>query len=548
MYKRSFFFVAILVNTITTTSQTNYDIVDRLDKAKLVNPYEKKALLKELKSRKLHQEIDMDGNVSSYEQEIINEPHYPLQILVMLKMFSTTGTRSPFSFSPSKVEIKKGQEEKIIRELRTYTNKLKVANLISQKTAAELNQQIDELKLRSEFEITEEAKNKTEQEYFLTLSKYKRFADSLLAKDMIDEKDYNEIIEKINNGEFRSYDEPLKSLKNSIVIDRDKYKGEPKDYLEAAYKETSKAFPGLEFDSLSFDLTEDKKTWSKDFIARYMIVSLKKDNKWYRYRSYFDAITKSKNSEFKLVVPENYHQVFNKMLADQLSPYRLHEIRYGKNSMGIVALTKKQFEGLMWSYSGMSGGGYIDLSYENFANKITQSKLSGAIELYDSIGLLSHLTKEEKDSCIKEAMAKEINYFSDILSSFKNLVFEIDLEYGVNDGQYEEITRNIASISKGHFSPSKIIDTYNYEKRKTFDYGFVLNGKPYNTQLTQDDDWLDPNFWELIEKAVSEQDKNGKFYYLHPADGMRQIYLTNEQAEILKRKKMIELEEADLEN
>ena len=93
-------------------SQTNYDIINRLDKAKLVKPYEKKALLKELKSRKLHQEIDMDGNASSYEQEIIHEPHYPLQILLMLKMFSTSGTRSILSFSPAKVEIKKGQEEK----------------------------------------------------------------------------------------------------------------------------------------------------------------------------------------------------------------------------------------------------------------------------------------------------------------------------------------------------------------------------------------------------------------------------------------------------
>ena len=321
-------------------SQTNYDIINRLDKAKLVKPYEKKALLKELKSRKLHQEIDMDGNASSYEQEIIHEPHYPLQILLMLKMFSTSGTRSILSFSPAKVEIKKGQEEKIISELRTYTNKLKVANLISPKTAAELYQLITDLRLRSEYEVTEEAKNKTESEYFLTLPKYKPFADSLLAKGMIDEKDYNEIIEKINKGEFRSYEEPLRYLKNSIVIDLDKYKGEPKEYMEAAYKETSKAFPGLDFDSLSFELIQ-KKAWSKDFTPVDMIVSLKKDNKWYRYQSYFDAITKSKNSGSKLVLPENYHQVFNKILADQHSPFRLHEMRSGKSFLGIVALTKK---------------------------------------------------------------------------------------------------------------------------------------------------------------------------------------------------------------
>src|SRR5687767_12242368 len=548
MFRRVAFLVVILINTITTRSQTINDIINRLDNAKLVNPYEKKALLKELKSMKLYQEMDLDGNVSSYEKEVIDQPHYPLQVLMMLKMFSTTGTSSMFGFSPAEIEIKKGQEEKIIRELKTYTNKLKAAKLISEITAAELYQHINGLKLRSEYEVTEEATTKTEKEYFLTLPMYKPFADSLLSRELINEKDYNEIIQKISKSEFRSYDEPLNYLKNFIVIDLEKYKGEPKDYLETAYKETSKVFPDLGFDSLSFTLIEDRKEWSKDLIQVDMIVSLKRDNTWYRYRSYFDAITKNKKSEFRLVLPENYHQVFNKILADQLSPYRLHKMNLRKNSLGIIALTKEQFEGLVWSYSGMSDGGYINLSYENFSNKITQTKLFEAIGFYDSIDLLSHLTRQEKDSCIKEAMAKEINYFSHILSSFKNLVFEIDLEYGVNDGQYKKITENIALISKGHFSPSNIIDTYNYEKGKRFDYGFVLNGVLYKTQLYQEDDWLDPGFWELIEKAVSEQDKNGKFYYLHPADGMRQIYLTTRQAEILRQKKMIELEEADVEN
>lgn len=367
-----------------------------------------------------------------------------------------------------------------------------------------------------------------------------------MSRDLITKENYKLILQKCAAGEFRDYTEPLYYLKNFIVIDLQEYPSKPEEHLETIYRKTATVFPGLSFDSMQYKIVKDRRESLEDFVVYNLSVTLKANGNSYRYASYFDAEYKNKVEDKLLKIPENYHQIFNKMLSDQSSPYRLHQVTINDHSFGILAMTKKQFEELMWSYSGMSVGSYIQVSYENFNNKITQKKIEDAVALYDSIGLFSHLSKEEKMQCINEVLNKEVNYFSDILSSFKNLVFEIDLEYGVDDHQYQALTKQIEAISKGHFAPTNIVDTYTWKNRQSFDYGFTLNGKTYKTKLSQPDDWLDLKFWELIEQALEEQDKNGRFYHLHPNDGIRQIFLTNEQAEILKKQKMIELSEDDI--
>lgn len=532
---------------ISCISQTEKEFVEKLDKAGLVTSFEKKAFLKDLALHEKNREKGDDFD-DEYQKEIMAEPQYLLYLLTRIKIYSTAGTSSIFNFSPAPVVVVKGKEKELRQQLGKFAQKLFSGKFVSQKTKQEIENKIASTELLSEFEVASFAASLTEKEYFLTPTKYKKFADTLLSRELITEESYAVIMDKLFKGDFRDYNEPLRYLKNIVILDLTKYTGKPENYIDLAYKETGKAFPGLEFDSLEFSIQQDKKESSVGFTVYDMKVSLKKKGKSYAYQSFFDADYKNKEATDRSVLPEDYYKIFNKMLSDQLSPYRLHTVMIGKNNLGILPLTQKQFDGLMWSYSGMNLSGYIQLSYENFHNKLTSKKIKDAIAIYDSVGLLSHLTSLEKDSCINEIMGKEINYFSDILSSFKNLVFEIDLEYGVDEGQYRSLTKQIAGMSKGNFNPTDIVDTYNYEKRKKFEYGFTLKEKKYMVRLNQEDDWLDIGFWELIEKAVKELDRKGKFYYIHPSDGMRQIYLTNEQADVLQQKKIIELTESDIEN
>ena len=62
------------------------------------------------------------------------------------------------------------------------------------------------------------------------------------------------------------------------------------------------------------------------------------------------------------------------------------------------------------------------------------------------------------------------------------------------------------------------------------------------------DDWLDPGFYELIQSAIKEHDRDGKFFALWPSDGLTVVYLTFKQFAQLKQARLIESEELGIDN
>lgn len=534
------------IMSATVFGQSEYELVEILYKKGLVSSYEKKEFLKEKKlqeayykkkgiDRSLHDKDEGDDLSKTYNQ---------LYFLLHVKMYSTAGISSPLIFQPSEVIIKKSQEGRFISELLKYTEKLYTAGLISVSIKDKLLPKIKQLVLRSPYEVTAAAAAMTEKAWFLGPQKLEKFAKQLLSKELVTQSGFNEIMDKSAKGLFTTYDQLYPYIKNFVVIDLDKYKGGPEQYLEPVYRLTATSFPGLHFDSLDYTITPNKKESDSGFVIFDMTVTLKQGGKSYTYSSFYDAEYKNKIEEAFIKIPERYHTIFNKMLADQLSPYRLHHVKMGPGKIGILPLTKEQYSNLIWWYDGMRTGGYLEAEYEKFTNKITQKRTQEIIRILDSAGLLSHLSIKEKDSCIKAINEKEIIYAGDILSCFKNLVFEIDdLEFGIADGQYKDLTERIALASRGQFNPVDIIDTYNFDKNKKFKYGFTLNGKRYERDLYQDDDWLDTEFWTLIMVAIDEQDKRGSFYPVSPTDGLKAIYLTKPQAELLQKEKLLGEEE-----
>lgn len=534
--------------SISSMSQPNSDraILERLYQAELVSSYERKELLKEIKWKedwnKKHKEVAYD------DSEERSDPHYPLRLLQLAKVYSTPGVSSAI-FTPDKVVIPKGKEKYTRDKLTLYSNKLLKAKLISKVTFDELSAHIKDLSLRSEYEVTEVALRSTEQEYFLAPAKLKAFAKTLLERQLINQQKFDEMMERSAKGSFRNYREPLSYVDRIVWIDLKDYSGGPEEYLEKFYRKVAGAFPSLSFDKLGYTIQKNERESSTELVFYDITVTLQKEGKKFSYTSHWDAKSPKLPKELYVNIPEQFQQVFNKMLADQGSPYRLHIVNAhmlrNTEHFGVLALKRDQFGGLQWSYGGQIGQ-YLTVSYENFNNKLTQSRIKQAITVFDSLGLFSHLQRKDIDSAIAAIESAEINYYSDILLHFKNLVFEIDLEYGVEEKQYEELIKMLAGISKGAFNPVNIIDNYNPDSKKPFDVGFMLNGKQYQAKLKQEDDWIDPGFFMFIDNALADQHKKGKFYTLYPSDGIRLIHLTHEQAEQLKAKKMIELSEEDL--
>ncbi len=472
------------------------------------------------------------------------------EFLVDAKKFSTSGTFGGLSFTSDSRAAREETDETIYNEIKTFINKLAASNLVTKEAAQILNEKNNNHFFTWEIEVANEAYRITNEEYFLKPKSFNKYLEALLKTNIIDENGFKQLSDLSAKGSLHQYNEIFPFLKRSVVIDLNTLPARYEEFLGELYKRTAGVLPGLNFENINFKDVVDNRESFEDFIAHNLLVSFQVSNKKYSYSSYYDDEIPNKtkvrqvDDADKWKIPEQYYQIFNKVLADNLSPYKLHSFNVDRNHIGIIALTEEQSEEVSWTYDGALES-YLSVSYEDYSVKMTSDKIKQALKIYDSIGLFSSMTKARTDSIIEDIMSSDINSYIDILRKFDKIIVDLDAEYGVDDAQYKSITQQLSGISNNNFLPVDIIDTYSYEN-KNFKYGFNLNGKQYLADLHQEDDWLDFNFWELIKQAVKEQNKNGKFYELEPSDGLTAIYLTSDQYEILKQKKVLEFADADL--
>lgn len=536
-----------LIIPILTMSQTTFkQVVDELKTFQLINLREADALIKQ------QNEFSDYRKQKGFDYE---EPDYSLaynkmNILVEAKKFSTSGWSHGLSFTPAPRETRKESDEAIFNEIKSFINKLATSKLITPETEEILNKKNNNHLFAWQIEVAQEAYRITNEEYFLKPQHFYRFLEALLRTDIIDGDSFQKLKDLSANNTLHEYKEIFPYLKRHVIVDLKVLPDNYEEFLRQLYERTSAVLPGLNFNKINFKDVIDKRESFNDFISHNLQVSFYSYNKRYSFSSFYDYESLNKESTQEndeadtgniSKIPDQYYQIFNKVLADNLSPYKLHSFNVGKNFIGIIALTEEQSKEVSWTYDGALNS-YLSVSYEDYSVKMTSAKISKALNIYDSIGLLSSITSSEKDSIKEEVISGDINSYTDILRKFDNIIVDLDAEYGVDDAQYKKITQNFASISNGNFNPTNIIDKYTYENKR-FNYGFTLNGKFYQKELYQNDDWLDFDFWELIKKAVNEQLKNGKFYELQPTDGLTVIFLTDEQYKILKQKKVLEFAE-----
>lgn len=110
---------------ITTMAQSDFDIIDKLYDANLLSKREKEWFFKDLKRHEAHlKKLKEKGADVFIDEEARAVPNYPLELLQRTKIYSTAGTLSPMTFSPAIIEIKKGEEQMIIKKLETFASNL----------------------------------------------------------------------------------------------------------------------------------------------------------------------------------------------------------------------------------------------------------------------------------------------------------------------------------------------------------------------------------------------------------------------------------------
>ena len=243
---------------------------------------------------------------------------------------------------------------------------------------------------------------------------------------------------------------------------------------------------------------------------------------------------------FGKIDQQEYYNIFNKVLADLQSPYRLHEVKshianaVDWNRFGIIALTKVQADMLH------SGGVHFSPSFEKFKNSLTINDIDSAIEAYQKIGLFSHLTSDQIATAKKNVSEQEIRILNDALRCFPNVIYQFDTELENLENPYEELLNKLSLISKNKFKPTNITDNFSKPRKNKSLLKFSINGHEYANQLKVESDWIDPFFLDVVSLAVEYQKLDGEFYDLYTGGQEASIiFLTINQSTYLRLNKLL---------
>ncbi|MDJ1483832.1 hypothetical protein QNI16_25250 [Cytophagaceae bacterium YF14B1] len=371
----------------------------------------------------------------------------------------------------------------------------------------------------------------------------KKFAAKLYQAKICTANNYNKLKEDINYARINNPIDFLNYCDHSLIITLDNYPDQPESYLEKIHKTTSSLLRELSFTDFKFKIVLDSAISDSSFQAYNVITSLKSHGRIYQHRSYINTTDNTANKEtirLGKIDEQEYYKIFNKILSDIQSPFRLHLVKNyignvaDYNKFGIIMLTKEQADLVH------DNGASFDLSYESFKNSLTSEKIDSAIAEYQKIGLLSHLTDKQIAQAKENVAQQENQILNQVLHCFPNLIYTFDTELNNLKNPNEEILIELARISRGAFIPSDIVDTFDKPINTKARISFSINGKLYTTEINANDDWIDPAFFKLINQAVTENISSGEFYELY-GDGqdIGFIFLTKKQANYLYLNKLL---------
>lgn len=466
-----------------------------------------------------------------------------LTILFQLEYKKMTG----YNYSPLGSYISFGGEEpkpseqtKINEELIQYLSKLKSGDLIDENQFTHCQTEVTNNEFVHSLQLLLKIIDQVELKEQMNPEKLKVFADKLKSKEIVN-SEYDNLIVDIQKEKLQYPIDFLNYCDKAVIIKEQDYPNEPEKYLELIHKTTACLIPELSFENFEFQVSLDSSISDSDSEFYDFVVSFKSNGKKYKHKSHYHLYSPSKNQSYgNKIDQQEYYKIFNKILADLQSPYRLHEVKaYQGNAVewkvfGIIALTKEQADLLH------SAGVYFSPSYESFRNKLTSQKIEQAIEEYKKIGLLSHLTSEQIEKAQEKVSEQENSNLNDVLMAFPDVIYLFDTELGNLEDPYAELIREFKKISHNDFNATEIFDNFDIEKKKKVELKFKIGAKSYSKTLKIENDWIDTEFFNFTKSVVLEQNLKGQFYELYTGGQEASIiYLTIEQYNYLRTNKLL---------
>ncbi|MCL9805565.1 hypothetical protein NAT51_08525 [Flavobacterium amniphilum] len=420
-----------------------------------------------------------------------------------------------------------------------YLEKLKVAGIVNER---QVEVQLVEINKNAYPDLWSFFSNLFSQIMFddwLSMDVSANLFEALYKNGVIENEKYGKLKADITSNKLKSPYQILTYCNNTGMVDLSKTDRNPKPFLEEIHKVTSAVLPELAFTDFNFEITTDMGELSDPSVPHFVTVSLKANGKVYKMKSFveFEGIGNNLDRIVRIDI-QQYYKIFNKILKDQQSPYRIHlvgsnyEMLRGKNPyqfFGIIALKENQQE-LFEPNNQILGA-----TKENYNNEVTSDRINTEIQEFKKLGFFSHLTESQINESLKIIEETEVNSFYDLLYNFPDVILSLAYEQEDVGSVYGELVKMYAQISHKQFNPIAITNKLDGPKKSTL-LGFKVKGLPYTAKLKAEGNAIDNAFFVFIKNMAVKSKLPGQFYYVNGIVGENIIYLTPTQYKYCREK------------
>lgn len=441
-------------------------------------------------------------------------------------------------------------KESLSQQMQIRLGQLQEAALVSPQTYAHLEQQISKLEVFHPVQLYTQATLLSRYEQYMEPARVSPFLDSLYQYGVLTIKNKDRLLRDLSTGQLNRHETFLSYCEHARVFDMANYGDAPESYLLPLHQAVAQLVPGLSFRDFAFQIKRDSSSASLSD-SQTLEVSLSIKGQRYTQKSFYLS-DRGAWKDFGKIAAADFYQLFNRALADQGSPYRIHHVSmhpsiYDSHThetrFGLIALQADQLPMFRRAFISEAFP-YIDPSYEDFSPALSPDRVISAIGQFESLGLFDHLDSTVFQQTRMQVLSSKPDSYSEVLSQFPNVVYVCNWTQTESENPYPVFLQELEMISKGDFSPRLIHDNFQTAHDARIQVGFHLGTQAYECTLDSRTNWFDFRFMNLVEEAVAAQHLSGKFYFLPESAGdLAIIFLNHEQYTHLQDSQLLALEE-----
>jgi hypothetical protein len=439
-----------------------------------------------------------------------------LYSIILQKTFHINPRKTGIMYAYSSGIHHKKSQDSINRYLRSQLVKINKAGLLTDRVYTYAQKNIDSSRYVAEVQLTGTLAEMSSRLEWLTPPKLLPVAEQLHQNGIVSDSSFTRLQDDIKNGKIESAFQLNNYCKLDRVFDLNKYPDDPRLWLEQLLRDISSILPNLHFTDFSYTTAPDPSSSIASFPASKYKVSLVCNGQTYKYSSVVSTFNNKQGQlHFIDIFAEFYYRIFNKVLTDQQSPYRLHLPMFShtisKNDntrrFALIALREEQTEVFMKDPC-MS---YMTVSMDNYDNTLTSVRVDSIIAAWKNIGLFNHLSKEEINKATDDAKADDFFSMNKLLSNFSRVVYPLDSLWMSRGYPYKDLLNHLAGITHGAFNPTKITQQ---NVKSGIKLQYLSKGKIHSKKFSTANGWLDAKFNAYLEGLSKENNLAGNFYRL----------------------------------